>query len=54
MNHFCIPLNGSKFSKWLNSSIWPLDGTLTDTTTLSQRGSGTNDTEEVLHIPPKL
>ena len=37
--------------KWLNRSIEPIDGTLRDTTTLGQSGPGSNDNEEILHIP---
>ena len=33
-------LNGFKYSKLLNNSIWPIDGTLTDTTTSSQSKPG--------------
>ena len=40
------------FCKWLNSSIWPIDGFLTGTTCQSEPGS--NDNEGVLYIPPKL
>ena len=35
----------------MNSSIWSIDGTLTDNTTKSQNGPGSNAYEEVLHIP---
>ena len=31
-----------------NSFIWPIDGTLSSATTLSQSGPGSNDTEGVL------
>ena len=34
-----------------NSSIWPMDRTLSGTTTLGQNGPGSNDNEGVLHIP---
>ena len=37
--------------KWLNSSIWPIDQTLTGTTTPGQSGRGGNGKESVLHIP---
>ena len=37
--------------RWLNSSIWPIVGTLTGTTTLDQSGPGSNGNERVLHIP---
>ena len=33
-------LNGFQYSKWLNSYIWPIDWTLTSTTTSGQSGSG--------------
>ena len=36
--------------KWLNSSIWPIDETLTGTTTTSQSGHGNNGNEGILHI----
>ena len=35
----------------MNSSIWPIDRTLTETTTLGQSGPGNNGDEGVLHIP---
>ena len=44
-------LNGCKYIKWLNSSIWLLDETLTGTTILDQSGPGSNGYEGVLHIP---
>ena len=31
--------------------IWPIDGTLTDATNLSQSGPESNGKEEVFHIP---
>ena len=46
-----LQLNGFKSSKWLNSSIWSIDGTLIDITTPGQSGPGSNDSERVLHIP---
>ena len=33
-----------------NSSIWPIDRTLSDATTLGQSGPGSNGNEGVLHI----
>ena len=39
--------------KWLNSSIWAIDGTLTDTTTSGQSGPGSNGNEGVLYIPQR-
>ena len=35
----------------INSSIWPIDGTLTSTTTVSQSGSESNGNKGVLQIP---
>ena len=37
-------------SKKLKSSIWPIDGTLTGTTTLGQSRTESNGNEELLHI----
>ena len=37
--------------KWLNSSIWPIDGTLIGTTTPDQNGPGSNANKRVLCIP---
>ena len=37
------------FNKWLNDSIWPIDGTLTSTTTLGQNEAGSNGNERVHH-----
>ena len=37
--------------KWLNSPIWPIDRTLTGTTTQGQIGHGSNGNEDVLYIP---
>ena len=34
-----------------NSSIWPIDKTLTDNTTPGQSESEINGNKEVLHIP---
>ena len=39
-----------KHSKSLNSSIWPINETLTGTTTADQTGSGKNGNGRVLHI----
>ena len=44
-------LNGFKYRKWLNNSIWLVDETLTGTTTLGQSASVSNGNEEVLYIP---
>ena len=38
-------------SKWLNCSIWPIDGTLRGTSNPGQSGPGINGNEGVLHIP---
>ena len=37
--------------KWLNITVWLIDGTLTSTATQGQRGPWSNGNEEVLHIP---
>ena len=37
--------------KWLNSSIWPLDGTLTSSTTPGESGPESNGNKGVLYIP---
>ena len=42
-------LNGFKYSKWLYSSIWPIDGT--GITTSDQSGPGSNGNEEVTQSP---
>ena len=42
-------LNGFQYSKWLDSSIWSMGGTLTGTTI--QSGPGSNRNERVLQIP---
>ena len=39
-----------KYSKRLNNSIWPIDGTLSDATPASQSGPGSDNKEGVLHI----
>ena len=49
--HLFAQINGFKYSKGPNSSIWPLDGTLTGTTTLGPRGTRSNDSQGVFHIP---
>ena len=38
-------------SKWLNSSIWPLDRNQTDPTSPGVIGPGSNGISEELHIP---
>ena len=41
-------------AKWLNSSMWPINGTLTGTTTPGQSEPESNGNEGVLHIPQTL
>ena len=36
--------------KWLNRSIWPIDGSLTGTTTPDRSGLGSNGNKGVLYI----
>ena len=43
-------LNSFKCSKWLNISFWPIDRTLTGTSTQGHSGSGSNWNEGVLCI----
>ena len=43
-------LNGFKLSKWSNRSLWPIDGTLTGTSTPGQSESGNNDNDGVFQI----
>ena len=38
-------------SSWLNSSIWPIGGTLSGIISLDQSGPESNGNEGVLHIP---
>ena len=42
-------LNSFKYSKSLNSSIWPIDATLTGATTLDENGPGSNGNEGILY-----
>ena len=42
--------NNFKYSKWLNSAIWPIDRTLTGTTTPGQSGPASKVNERVFHI----
>ena len=44
-------LNGFKCSKWLNSSIWTIDGTPISTTTSGQSGPGAKGNKGVFYIP---
>ena len=46
-----IHFNVSHLFTQLNSSIWPMDWTLSGTITPDQSGPGSNDDEGVLHIP---
>ena len=45
------PVICSHTVKWLNCSIWPIDGTLIGTTTPSQSGLENNGNEGIFHIP---
>ena len=47
----CTQLNSFKYNKWLNSSIWPIDRTLTGTTTLCQSELGSNGNKCTPHFP---
>ena len=47
----CKHLDGFKYSKWLNSSIWPIDWIPSCTTTPGQSEPASKGKEEVLHIP---
>ena len=38
-------------SKWLNSSVWPIDRTIAGTIHLGQSVPGSNGKKEVLHFP---
>ena len=49
----CKRLNAFKDSKGLNSSIWPIDGTLTGTVNPGQSGPENNGNERILHIPQR-
>ena len=42
--------NSSNLSKWLNSSVWFIDGTLIGIITPGQSGPESNANEEILHI----
>ena len=53
-SHLFAELNGFKNKKWLNISIWYIDGNLTDTTILGQSGPGSNDNEGGISHTPKL
>ena len=46
----CLQLKDSKYSKWLNFSIWFIDEILMDTTTLGQNGPTSYGYEGALHI----
>ena len=45
---------GFKYSKWLNSSIWPIDGILTGTTTPDQSEPESKGNEGGIAESPKL
>ena len=47
---FCV-VKSKKKKKFLNRSFWPIDRTLTITTTRSQSEHGSNDNREVFHTP---
>ena len=51
LSFLCIQINSFKYSKGLNNSIWPIDGTLTGNITPSHSGPWSNSNEGVLHIP---
>ena len=40
-----MQLNSFKYRKWLDSSIWPILGTLASSTTPGQSGPGSNGNE---------
>ena len=46
--------NNNNLSKWLNSSIWPIDWILTSTTTPGQSEPESTGNEEVFHISQTL
>ena len=46
-----LNVKNSNLSKPRFSSIWPIDMTLLDATTLCQSGPGSNGNERVLRIP---
>ena len=50
----CSQMTNVNNYKWLNSTIWPIDGTLTGTTTLGQSRPESDGYEEVLYIPQTL
>ena len=47
----CTQLNGLYYSKGLDISIWPINWTLTGSTTLGLSGPGSNGNERVHQIP---
>ena len=53
INHLISQFNGFKYSKWLNSYFWLIDGTLTGSTPLGQNEPGSNSNEGVFHIPQR-
>ena len=46
-----LHIDGLKERKWLNISIWPIDGTQTCTTTQGKSRPKSNGNERVLHLP---
>ena len=46
----CTQLNGFSYSRWLNSSNWPIDGTLTGTKTPVHSGPCSNGNKWILPI----
>ena len=46
----CTQLNGFKYTKWLDISIWPVDETLRGTATPGQSGTRIKDNEDVFPI----
>ena len=51
MIFFCIKLNSFNYTKWLNISIWPINGTRTGANTPGQNEAGSNCNERVRYIP---
>ena len=49
-SNLCSQVNGFEYTKWLNSSIWPIDGTLTVTTTSGKSGPESTGNKELFHI----
>ena len=47
----CTQFNRFKYSKWLSSLIWSIDGTITGTTTPGQSGPGINGNKGYSSLP---